>query len=183
MANENEKIAATYLNVTDWQVRGQKNISMLKGDECKPMTNPANGKEFFRVVMSENTILDVNGNDTLDISGYSFTIPAGSVRESKYGGKGLWIPEGWQILMTKSERQEDGTYKEVGRVTVGGPDDAFSIDNLKEALKAERKAYREAHPKTQVKEQANPKQDIAQGKEVAAQSQDQAKKHEQTISR
>lgn len=182
MSNENEKIAATYLNVTDWQVRGQKNISMAKGDECKPMSNPANGKEFFRIVMNENTVLK-NGDQELDISGYTFTIPAGSVRDSKYGGKGLWIPEGWQIPMTKSERQEDGTYKEVGRVTVGGPGDAFTIDNLKEGLKASRAAYREAHPKTEVKEQANPKQDIAQGKEVAAQAQDQAKKHEQTISR
>ena len=66
MSNENEKIAATYLNVTDWQVRGQKNISMAKGDECKPMSSPANGKEFFRIVMNENTVLKNSDQELFD---------------------------------------------------------------------------------------------------------------------
>ena len=179
-----EKVASTYLNVADFQIRGAKNIPMSSGDKCEPMVNSENGKQFYRVVLNDNTVLK-NGEEELDVSQHVFTIPAGNVRDSKFGGKGLWMPEDWTLHLTRDVKKDDGTYTRVSDVTIGGPEDKFSIENLKNALSESRKIWREAHPnqETKTKEQANPKADIAQGKDAASKEKTQAKDKEQTLSR
>lgn len=135
-----------FLNVKDWQVKGLRTdpetgkttTCSINNAECRPMVNAKTGHEFYRVDMPSGAVVDTP-EGSVDVSGHSMTVSAKCVHKSKFeGNRGLSFPAGETLAFTRNEKQPDGTYAEVSRVSL-------TLDEANAAQKAAVKAYVEKH--------------------------------------
>lgn len=180
-----EKKQYGFLNVHDWQVKGERinpetggTISAsLRDADCQPKVNSQTGNKFYNVLMPEGAEIERNG-ETIDLSGLSTTVGESFIHKSKFGDYYGCLFDSQKELTFKR-----GSYNEAGQFEV---EKSVNV-TLEEAFQAQKAAQSHYAEKMQNRSQPAPK--IEQKREVkqetlqekAAQAKDVARDQSQKI--
>ena len=104
----------------------------FKGAFLEERTNRRTGEVFYDVRIPPNTKIA----GAIDVGGYHFAVNGRRVRDSKYDRNGVvvGVVKGRPLKLSKSVKQDDGTYREITR--------EVEPENLRLALIAQSKAYK-----------------------------------------